>query len=883
MWFTKSIKDTLKELKVNPETGLSSEEVHQRKLKYGPNQLEAKKKKTVFQIFLSQLNDWLIFVLLAAVVITFFMREYVDSIIIILVILINAGIGVYQEVQAGKAIEALMKMSSPKALVKRDSHTTEIDSAELVPGDIVILEAGRIVPADLRLIEAANLQSEESALTGESVPQNKMTEPIFEAVKIPLGEKKNQAFMSSIITAGRGLGVVVETGMKTEMGKIAHLIDHEENSKTPLEKRLNQLGKMLGKIAVAICIFIFIISWFQGRDLAEMFLISVSLAVASIPEGLAAIVAVVLSIGVTSMSKKNAIIRQLPAVETLGSVNVICSDKTGTLTMNKMTVTQVYTADGLIDIELTQKNNLPHSVRFLTKGMILCSDATLEKGDSTGDPTEVALLALGDTIGLNREFLKINTKRIDEQSFDSDRKMMSVLMREEDGDYKIFTKGALGSLNKISTRIFADGEIRPITELDLKNFSKAAREMSDQALRTLALAYKPASQETKPEEMEEDLVLLGLVGMIDPARDEVKPAIKRAKEAGIKTIMITGDHKNTAFAIAKDLNIAAHLSEVLTGPELDDFSDEELRKNVDNYLVYARVSPEHKVKIVRALKANGNVVSMTGDGVNDAPSLNAADIGVANGITGTDVAKGAADMILTDDNFSTIIKAIELGRNIYNNIKKSVLFLLTCNLGEVILMFIALLIGWASPLIATQLLWINLITDSLPAIALGMDNDDPDVMKEKPRETTENFFSHGAGLQAVLGGIFIGLISIFAFWYGFYELGYSPMDKNIPDEVLKNARTLAFMVLVFAQLFYSLGLRNSKKPLYVIGLFSNRYLIGSIILGILLQVLVLSLPILRDAFKLHMLDQKGWLMAFFLGLLPLTVIELYKILWRFKK
>ena len=878
MWFTKSVSDALKELNVNPETGLSSEEAAKRKKHFGPNQLEAKKKKSVLRIFLSQLNDWLIYVLFAAVVITMLMGEYVDSVIIVLVILINATIGVYQEVKAGKAIEALMKMSSPKALVKRDSHTKEIDSAELVPGDIVILEAGRIVPADLRLIETANLQTEESALTGESVPENKKADDVYDDPKTPLGDRENQAFMTSVVTYGRGTGVVVETGMRTEVGKIAHLIDNEESSKTPLEKRLNDLGKMLGKIAVAICAFIFMLSWFQGRDLAEMFLTAVSLAVASIPEGLAAIVAVVLSIGVTSMSKKNAIIRRLPAVETLGSVNVICSDKTGTLTMNKMTVTQIFTSDGLIDLDDDKTDEIPYSAKLLAKGMILCSDATLEDGDSTGDPTEIALLILGDTINLDRRQLSNNTRRINEKAFDSDRKMMSVLVKEEDGDYKVFTKGALGSLKKVCTRIFTGGEIREITDFDLENFSSAAGEMSDHALRTLALAYKPASAATRPEEMEQDLVLLGLVGMIDPARDEVKPSIKIAKQAGIKTIMITGDHRNTAFAIAKYLEIAHSIDQVITGPELDDLSDDDLKRKVGSFLVYARVSPEHKVKIVRALKANGNVVSMTGDGVNDAPSLNAADIGVAMGITGTDVAKGASDMILTDDNFSTIVKAIEQGRNIYSNIKKSVIFLLTCNLGEVVLMVIALLIGWDSPLIATQLLWINLITDSLPAIALGMDNGDPDVMTEKPRNPKENFFSSGAGLQALLGGVFIGLICIFAFWYGYYELGYSPSDRNVPDEVVKNARTLAFMVLVFAQLFYSLGLRNMKKSMFQVGIFSNKYLIGAIVMGILLQVLVLVVPVLRDAFKLHMLDQRGWFMAAMLGFLPLTALELYKLM-----
>lgn len=878
MWFTKSIDETIKQLKTNLHDGLSSKEVEERLAEYGENKLASKKKKTVLQLFVAQLNDWLIYVLFAAVIITFLMNEYVDSVIIILVILINACIGVYQEVKAGKAIDALMEMSSPKALVKRNGKTTEIESAQLAPGDIVILEAGRVVPADVRVIESANLQTEESGLTGESIPETKVAEVVFQEPNTPIGDRENMAFMSSVITYGRGIGVVVETGMNTEVGKIAHLINNEESSKTPLEKRLNDLGKMLGKIAVAVCAFIFLLSWFQGRDLGEMFLTAVSLAVASIPEGLAAIVAVVLSIGVTAMSKKNAIIRQLPAVETLGSVNVICSDKTGTLTMNKMSVTHVYTSDGVFDLD-NDALQLPESVTFLAEGMILCSDATLDDDESTGDPTEVALLALGDQIGVDRKQLSGNFFRIDEKAFDSDRKMMSVLVKDNNQEFRVFTKGALGSLKKVITKIYDKGEIRATTEGDLKELSNAAHDMSMQALRTLAVAFKPVSQKISPDEMEQGLVMIGIVGMIDPARDEVKPSVQLARKAGIKTVMITGDHKDTAFAIAQDLEIATKFDEVITGPELDELSEDDLKNKVQNYTVYARVSPEHKVKIVRALKANGNVVSMTGDGVNDAPSLNAADIGVAMGITGTDVAKGAADMILTDDNFSTIVKAIEQGRNIYNNIKKSVIFLLTCNLGEVVVMFLALLVGWASPLIATQLLWINLITDSLPAIALGMDPGDPDVMEEKPRAANENFFSHGAGLHAVIGGIFIGLITMFAYWYGYYELGYSPSDDNIPEEVLKNARTLAFMVLVCAQLFYSIGLRNMKKPLYKVGLFGNKYLIGAIVLGVALQILVMFVPVFRDAFKLHMLDQKGWLMAISLGILPFVVLEMYKIIF----
>lgn len=876
-YFTKSVAEILEEFGIESSSGLSQEEAQNLKKEFGPNRLQAKKKKPIYKIVLSQLQDWLIYVLFAAVIITFFMGEYIDSVIITLVILINAGIGTFQEVKAGKAIEALLKMSSPKALVKRDGQTREIESSELVPGDLVILEAGRVIPADLRLIETVNLKIEESSLTGESLPVEKNAEKSFIDPKVPLAEMVNMCFMSTIVTAGRGSGVVVETGMNTEVGKIADLLDAHVDQKTPLEKKLSELGKTLGKVAVGICIVIFGISWFQGRDLAEMFLISVSLAVASIPEGLAAIVAVVLSIGVTAMSKKNAIIRKLPAVETLGSVNIICSDKTGTLTLNKMTVTEVYTLDGVVALDDLPINSISKSVQMLAEGMILCSDATLENEESTGDPTEIALLILGDTLKIDRNNLAQKNQRIGEKPFDSDRKMMSVLIKSET-DCKVFTKGALGSLRTVADFILDNGEVRPITEEDHQHFSEAARKMSNNALRTLALAYKIADSSTSSNQMEEGLVLLGLVGMIDPAREEVKPAIQLAKKAGIRTIIITGDHKNTAFAIAKDLEVADKMEQVITGPELDDFSEKQLLENVNNYRVFARVSPQHKVQIVKALQSKGNIVSMTGDGVNDGPSLTVADIGVAMGITGTDVAKNAADMILTDDNFSTIVVAIEQGRNIFNNIKKSVIFLLTCNLGEVFVMFVTLSLGWPAPLIATQLLWINLLTDSLPAIALGMDGDDAEVMNEKPRKASDSFFSHGAGIHVVLGGILIGLITIVAFWYGFYELGYSPFNKNVPEEVIKNGRTLAFLVLVCAQLFYSLGLRNSKKPFYQFKIFSNKFLNGAILLGLFLQLMLLFIPVLRNAFKLHMPDLNGWLMALGLGLLPLVVLEIYKMI-----
>ena len=879
MWFTKSNEEVLKELGVDLLKGLSEEEAKIRQEKYGLNKLIAKKKKTILQLFIAQLQEWLIYILFAAVVITLFMGEYIDSVIILLVIIVNAVLGVVQEVKAGKAIEALQKMSFPKALVRRNGEVKEVDSENIVPGDILILDAGRFIAADMRLIESANLQIEESALTGESVPSEKNAALAFTDPKTPLGDRDNIAFMSTLVTNGRGIGVVVETGMNTEVGKIAHIINSEEKTKTPLEIRLDDLGKTLGKIAIGICVFIFIIALIQGRELVEMFLMSVSLAVAAIPEGLAAIVAVVLSIGVTSMSKKNAIIKKLPAVETLGSVNIICSDKTGTLTQNKMTVQHYFNLEGEIAVERNKENAATEDAKLLAKAMVLSSDATYENGNGTGDPTEIALLLLGDDLGIDRKTVNAENKRVDEYSFDSDRKLMSTL-NENNGKFTVYTKGAIGNLLKISTHVLLNGKVVPITDEHKSKYSHATDAMSNKALRTLGVAFKQVDAAIPASEMEKNLVLIGVVGMIDPPRSEVKDSILKAKMAGITTIMITGDHKNTAFAIAKELGIAENIDQAITGQDIEDFSEAEFTEKAVGFRVFARVSPEHKVRIVHALKSHGNIVSMTGDGVNDAPSLNAADIGVAMGITGTDVAKGASDMILTDDNFATIVSAIEHGRNIYNNIKKSVIFLLTCNLGEVVTMFAAILIGWEAPLIATQLLWINLITDSFPAVALGMDPGTPDVMKQKPRNSKESFFAGGAGLHLILGGVLIGALTILAFWFGYYEHGYSPFDHSVPAETVEYARTMAFMVLVMCQLFYSLAMRNSSKSIFQIGVFSNKYLIGAIVVGVLLQLIIIGIPAMQRAFHLQMLDLQGWIIAILLGLVPLFFNEILKIFIR---
>ena len=878
MWFSKSVEAVLKELKVDPAQGLSDKDSSARQEKYGANKLLAEKKKSIFLIFIAQIKNWLIYILLGAVIITIFMGEYVDAIIILLVIGINALLGVVQEVKAGKAIEALQKLTFPKALVRRNGVVVEIDSEKIVPGDILVLDAGRIISADIRLIESINLQVDESSLTGESVPSEKDASLIHADLKTALGDRLNLGFMSTIVTSGRGFGVVVGTGMNTEIGKIASIINTEVKSKTPLEIRLDKLGKTLGIIAIVICVLIFIIAMLQGRNLSEMFLMSVSLAVAAIPEGLAAIVAVVLAIGVTNLSKKNAIIKKLSAVETLGSLNIICSDKTGTLTQNKMTVTQCFTLTGLFPIEL-DNNTSSEELKFLAKAMMLASDASYDDGKGTGDPTEIALLIMADKLGIDRKSVQQSNKRIDESAFDSDRKLMSTLL-EENGKFMVYTKGAIGNLIDICTQISEGGKTIPLTKAHKKKYLDAAILMSDQALRTLGIAYKPVNEKIDPSEMEKDLILVGLVGMIDPPRAKVKESILKAKMAGITTLMITGDHKNTAFAIAFQLGIAEKMEQTITGQEIDELTDVKFAKQIGNYCVFARVSPEHKVKIVRALKSQGNIVSMTGDGVNDAPSLNTADIGVAMGITGTDVAKGASDMILIDDNFSTIVSAIEQGRNIYNNIKKSVIFLITCNLGEVITIFVALIIGWKSPLLAIQLLWINLLTDSLPAIALGMDPGNPDVMKEKPRPAKESFFANGAGMNVLLGGFLIGALTIFAYFLGYYEHGYTPFDDQAPQTTIEYARTMAFMVLVVCQLFYSLALRNERKSIFSIGVFSNKYLVGAILAGLALQLVVVGIPAIRTAFHLQMPDARAWGIIFALGLTPLVLNELIKVFIR---
>ncbi len=883
MWYSKSKEEVLKTLNVDPEKGLTSTEAKERLEEYGENKLKGKPKKSMILLFLAQMQDMLIYVLLGASIITIVIGEYVDAIIILFVVVLNATIGVVQEYKAEKAIEALQKMTTPKALVRRDGEVKEINSEEIVPGDIIVLDAGRFIPADIRLIESANLQIEESALTGESVPSEKKAEEVFTNPKTPLGDMSNMAFMSTLVTYGRGEGVVIATAMETQMGKIAKILDEDVEEMTPLQKRLDELGRILGYLAIGICSLIFVIAVLQKRDLFEMFLTAISLAVAAIPEGLPAIVAIVLALGVTRMSKIHAIVKKLPAVETLGCVNIICSDKTGTLTQNKMTVVKNYTLNALSDVPASVENlEGTFEEKELIKTFILCSDATYENGESTGDPTEVALIILGEKYSLGKKTLNEKHKRVGEKPFDSERKLMSTLNEVENG-YRVHTKGAIDNILKISTKALVKGEVVPLTEAMKQQYLEATETMSNNALRVLGAAYKETSSIITEEEMEKDLVVIGLVGMIDPPRLEVKDSIQEARGAGIKAVMITGDHKNTAFAIAKELGIAETIEQSVTGAEIDEMSDEVFSMHIENLRVFARVSPEHKVRIVRAFKSNGNIVSMTGDGVNDAPSLKTADIGVAMGITGTDVSKGASDMILTDDNFTTIVHAIEEGRNIYANIKKAVIFLLSCNLGEVLAIFLSVLFFWPVPLLPTQILWVNLITDTLPAIALGMDPGDKDVMKRTPRDPKESFFARGAGFRAILGGVLIGLLTLGAFYYGLNEHGYQLNSKDISEAALTYARTMAFVVLATSQLFYSLTMRNSSKSILQVGLLTNKKLLGAIIVGLTLQLGVISIPFLASAFKVHMISLSDWGLVFGFALIPVLVNEFVKLLSRIKE
>ncbi|HDR4726570.1 cation-translocating P-type ATPase [Bacillus cereus group sp. Sample62] len=884
-WYSKTKDQTLIDLETNEQHGLTDEIVNERLQQYGSNELATKQKRTLWQRIFAQINDVLVYVLIIAALISAFVGEWADASIIALVVVLNAVIGVIQESKAEQALEALKKMATPKAIVKRDGELKEIPSEQVVPGDIVMLDAGRYIPCDLRLIETANLKVEESALTGESVPvdKNAIYHPSMQNdEQVPLGDQKNMAFMSTLVTYGRGVGVAVETGMNSQIGKVATLLHEADDDMTPLQKSLAQVGKYLGFVAVFICVIMFIIGFLQGRDTLEMFMTAISLAVAAIPEGLPAIVSIVLAIGVQRMIKQNVIIRKLPAVEALGSVTIICSDKTGTLTQNKMTVTHFYSDNTYDHLENLNVNN--DVQRLLLENMVLCNDASYGSDSQTGDPTEIALLVAGNTFNMQKDHLEKIHERVNELPFDSDRKMMSTVHTYDESYYSM-TKGAIDKLLPRCTHIFKNGKIEVLTDADKNQILEAAGSMSQEALRVLSFAFKQYnSTDVVIDHLEENLIFIGLVGMIDPPRTEVKDSITECKKAGIRTVMITGDHKDTAFAIAKELGIAKEISEIMIGTELDNIPDTELANKINHLNVFARVSPEHKVKIVKALRAKGNIVSMTGDGVNDAPSLKQADVGVAMGITGTDVAKGAADVVLTDDNFSSIVKAVEEGRNIYRNIKKSILFLLSCNFGEIIALFLAILLGWATPLRPIHILWVNLITDTLPALSLGVDPEDPDVMKEKPRHAKESLFS-GSVPFLIFNGAVIGLLTLVAFIAGakFYtgDTNLFPLfPEKIDEDALLHAQTMAFVVLSFSQLVHSFNLRSRTKSIFSIGIFTNKYLVFSLLIGVLMQVCIISIPPLANIFGVHALTMRDWGFVLLLSIIPLVVNEIIKLVKR---
>lgn len=861
------------------ENGLTSEQARRRSAETGKNKLAEGKKTPLILRFLSQFADPMIIILIAAAVISaitsVLQKEFPSDVIIIMfVVIVNAILGVYQESKAEKAIEALQKMAAATTKVLRDGKVCEIPSEDLTVGDVVLLEAGDAVPADGRIFESASLKIEESALTGESVPVNKFIKAIgLEGQKdVPLGDRKNMMYMGSTVVYGRGKAVITSIGMDTEMGKIAGALSSAKDEQTPLQKKLGQLSKILSFIVLGICVFMFafdiVRALVTGTEmnldfLLGSFMLAVSLAVAAIPEGLAAVVTVVLSIGVTNMSKRNAIIRKLTAVETLGCAQIICSDKTGTLTQNKMTVVEHY-----CDNE-----------KMLAEGMALCTDVNLDDdGNLVGEPTEMALVAYSMSLGMNKNELLKSAPRVGEAPFDSNRKMMSTIHKTADGILQ-FTKGAPDEILKHCTKIFKNGEVSPLTDADRDAVLKKNKEFADRALRVLACGYKQLScvpEDQSPDNIENELVFCGLVGMIDPVRPEVKAAIEECRGAGIRPIMITGDHKDTAVAIALELGIIKDKSEAITGAELDDISDEDFKEKVTQYSVYARVQPEHKVRIVNAWKSRGMITAMTGDGVNDAPSIKSADIGVGMGITGTDVTKNVADMVLADDNFATIVSAVEEGRRIYDNIRKSIQFLLSSNLSEVMAIFTANLLGFTI-LKPVHLLWINLVTDCFPALALSMEKGEKDLMKRPPRKSSDGIFAGGVGFDVVYQGLFVTLLTLAAYFIGhFMEAGRWELTESA------DGMTMAFLTMSMCEIFHSFNMRSqhgSTVSMLFHGSF-NKYIFGSTVLSLITTALVIEVPFLADAFDFTTIDAREFFTALGLAFLIIPLVEIVKAIER---
>ncbi|MBN2612968.1 MAG: calcium-translocating P-type ATPase, PMCA-type [Bacteroidales bacterium] len=877
-FYNQQVDEVISGLKSSASAGLTFHEASVRLGKFGPNQLTSKRRKPFIKMLFEQFKSFMIIILLIAAVISGVVgvtegEGMLDTFVIMGILLLNAFIGAIQERKAESSLEALKNLAAPYSKVLRDSAVKEVRTRDLVPGDIVILETGFIVPADLRIIEAVNLKIQESALTGESVPVIKTSETIAEK-DVALGDRKNMAFSGSMVTYGRGKGVVTETGMNTQVGKIADMLQQTVDTETPMTRRLEQLGKILGISALIICALIFLVGILYGNPVMSMFMTAVSLAVAAIPEGLPAVSTVVLAIGVQRLVKRNAIVRTLPSVETLGSATVICSDKTGTLTQNKMTVVETYVNHNRKRIDpVSSLKEADNEEKKLLTIAILCADAQVAANSDgsynfTGDPTETALLGLGIVYRLTKNELEKEYPRVAEIPFDSERKRMTTVNRFSTGIFQVNVKGGIEEVLGVCSKILQKGEVKDITEEDRKKIRTVNEEMAGSALRLLAMAYKelpeaPVKAETGS--LENNLVFAGLVGMIDPARPEAFEAVKKCSTAGIKPVIITGDHKITAVAIASQLGILNEGDLAITGNELEQLTDEELFENVNRYSVYARVAPEHKVKIVKAWQKRKEIVAMTGDGVNDAPALKQADIGAAMGIVGTDVAKGAADIILTDDNFATIVSAVEEGRRIYDNILKVIQFLLSTNVGEIFLLLTASVFNLGAPLLPIHILWVNLVTDSLPALALSVDPAEKDIMNRKPRNTKQGLLTRGMIWRIVYQGIMIGLLPLVAFL------------KGLNDEGLALGQTMAFATLVFAQMVHIRNLHSNTKSSLAISPFKNKPLIGAILASSAMALFVLLVEPVRTAFRFTEMDGQHWLMVLALSFVPIVIVDLFKL------
>ena len=888
-WYQKNPEEVAESLETSLSEGLTSESAQTKLQTLGPNELKEQEGKSFLQKLLAQFSDFLILILIAAALISVFVGEAKDAIVIMSIVIVNALLGLYQEGKAEKALEALKKMASPTAKVLRDGKPQEIPSSQLVPGDLVILETGDIIPADLRLVESSNLKVEEASLTGESVPVEKRAQEAY-TTEVSLGDRHNMAYMSTIITYGRGKGLVVETAEGTEIGKIAAMIQTFEEEATPLQKKLNQLGKVLGITTIAVCIAVFGIGLLQGREVLEMFMIAISLAVAAIPEGLPAIVTIVLAIGMNKMVERNAIVKKLLAVETLGATSVICTDKTGTLTQNEMTVVKVLADNKLIEVEgtgyepvgdfklngATVDKEEVSGLKLLLTIAALANDAKLDNSSGLyriiGDPTEGALVTLAGKAGIDSAELNHLYKRIEEIPFDSERKMMTTFhdMPNDEG-VSSFTKGAPDIIIGRCNRIILDGRLQEFTPELKKEVLRVNSELSRAALRVLAFAFKEYASlpsDPSPGSNETDMIFVGLTGMIDPPRPEAREAIALCKKAGVNAIMITGDYKETAFAIAKDLGMADSEDQAMMGEKLDGISDEELQEVVKNTKVFARVSPEHKVRIVSALRANGDIAAMTGDGVNDALAIKKADIGVSMGITGTDVAKNTAEMILTDDNFASIVAAVEEGRIIFSNIKKFVYFLLSCNIGEILLVFTSILMNLPVPLLPIQLLWLNLVTDSFPALALGVEKGEPDIMNQPPRNPEEAILDKRMLVGVTFQAIAVATASLSAYILALRMYGLDNIEE---------ARTITFATLIVAELLRAYSSRSQKFTLAKIGVFSNKSMVYATLGAFLLLLAVIYIPFMNGIFYTFPLTVVDWEIVLSFAFIPLAVGELTKV------